>query len=590
MTTYDSASLIITLILLGKYLEARAKGQTNDAIGKLAELQPQTAHVMRSGNEIEVPIEQVVVGDSVLIRPGEQIPVDGTVLSGTSSVDEALITGESLPVEKASGASLIGATINQQGFLRMSATHVGMDTMLAQIMRLVERAQGSKAPIQRLADRISGVFIPLVLGLSLFTFLLWAFLENIDPALMMLGMDPQSTMSGINMNPWIIALVAAITVLVVACPCALGLATPTAIIVGTGKGAEHGILIKGGASLERLHAINAVLLDKTGTITHGKPELTDVVPMPGIEQDELLRLVAAAEQGSEHPVASAIVAGASARGLSLPHLPEQVTAFAGRGLEAMIEGHTLLIGTQRLFTERTIAHEVIQEQCKRLEEQSKTVVLVALDDKLIGLVAVADCVKERSAAAIHQLQEEGIDVWMITGDNQWAAQAIASQVGLPSDHVLAEVLPEGKAQAVVSLQKRGFAVAFVGDGVNDAPALAQADAGIAMGTGTAIAMEAADVTLVRGNLDSVVVALRLSRATMKIIKQNLFWAFAYNSILIPMALLSPLFPFLKDQAPMIAAAAMAFSSVTVVSNSLRLRSLKLSHGPTGITVASRHHV
>jgi Cu+-exporting ATPase len=563
MTFYDTAALIITLIFLGKYLEARAKGQTNEAIKKLAGLQPRTAHVIRNGKEIELPVEQVRVGDELMVRPGEKIAVDGIVLAGTSAVDESMITGESIPVEKVEHDPLIGATINQRGLLRMQATKVGADTVLASIIRLVEQAQGTKAPIQRLADTISSIFVPVVLVISLLTFIGWLLAGN-----MALG-------SGVGdmgaASPWITAIVAAISVLVVACPCALGLATPTAIIVGTGKGAEQGILIKGGESLERIQSIRAVLLDKTGTITRGKPELTDIITVSGWQTDEVLRLVGEAEQGSEHPLAAAIVEGAQIREIPLTAMPERFTALAGQGLEATVEGRTLLIGTRRLFDEKAIAYAELSERLEALEQQGKTVMLIAIDGEAAGIVAVADTIKVGSADAVRQLHQQGLDVWMITGDNRRTADAIAMQVGIPAEHVLAEVLPQDKADQVKRLQERGLLVAFAGDGINDAPALVQADAGIAMGTGTDIAMEAADITLVKGNLRSVATALALSRATMRTIRQNLFWAFAYNIVLIPLAVLSPLIPFLREQAPIFAAAAMALSSVTVVSNSLRLR-------------------
>ncbi len=561
VTFYDTAALIITLIFLGKYLEARAKGQTSEAIKKLMGLQARTAHVIRDQKEVELPIEQVRVGDEVIVRPGEKIPVDGVVLTGSSSVDESMITGESIPVEKVAGDLLIGATINQYGLLYMRTTKVRTDTLLASIIRMVEQAQASKAPIQRLADTISSIFVPTVLGIAALTFMGWGVIGQMT----MVGNGP------VTSNPWIIAMVAAVAVLVVACPCALGLATPTAMMVGTGRGAEQGILIKNGESLERIQAVRAVLLDKTGTITQGKPELTDVVPVPGTSEQDLLRLVAEVEQGSEHPLASAIVKGAKARGLSLGTAPHHFTMLAGRGLEATVEGSHVLVGTRLLFSERSVAYAAVEEQLAALEQQGKTVMLAAIDGVLAGLVAVADTVKEDSAEAIRQLHTQGLSVWMITGDNQHTAQAIAAQVGIPSEHVLAEVLPEDKANQVKHLQEQGWAVAFAGDGINDAPALVQADAGIAMGTGTDIAMEASDITLVKGNLKSVATALALSRATLHIIKQNLFWAFAYNVILIPTAILSPLIPFLKEQAPIFAAAAMALSSVTVVSNSLRLR-------------------
>ncbi len=565
ITFYDTTALIVTLIFLGKYLEARAKGQTNEAIKKLIGLQARTAHVVRAGQEVEISIEQVQVGDELVVRPGEKIPVDGTVLSGISSVDESMITGESIPVEKVEGEPLIGATINQRGLLHMHATKVGADTVLAQIIRMVEEAQGSKAPIQRLADTISGIFVPVVLVIALLTFIGWTIVGNLTAT------TTHAAGMAASSNPWIIAIVAAVAVLVVACPCALGLATPTAIMVGTGKGAEQGILIRGGESLERIQAVRAVLLDKTGTITKGKPELTDVMTVLGKQADELLRLVAEAEQGSEHPLASAIVEGAKARGLALSSYPERLTAHAGRGLEATVDSHDVLVGTRRLLSERSIAYDALAPQLEALEQQGKTAMLVTIDDAVAGIVAVADTVKVGSAQAIKQLQAQGLSVWMITGDNKRTAQAIAAQVGIPVEHVLAEVLPEEKANQVKRLQEQGLVVAFAGDGINDAPALVQADAGIAMGTGTDIAMEASDITLVKGNLKSVATALALSRATMRTIKQNLFWAFAYNVILIPTAILSPLIPFLREDAPIFAAAAMALSSVTVVSNSLRLR-------------------
>lgn len=573
MTTYDSTALIITLISLGKYLETRAKGQANEAIRKLAGLQARTAHVVRYGQELDLPIEQVVVDDELIIRPGEKVPVDGLVIAGTSSVDEAMMTGESVPVEKGPEDPLIGATINQRGVLRMRATKVGTNTRLSQIIRAVEQAQGSKAPIQRLADRISSIFVPVVLLISVLTFIGWVILGLLNPTLAMTGMRLGGVfaMDMSIYNPWISALLAGVSVLVVACPCALGLATPTAILVGTGKGAEQGILIKGGESLERLQAIRAVLLDKTGTITKGQPELTDVLIVPGMQESDLLRLVAQAELGSEHPLASAIIAGARARGLPLGSTPSDVTAFPGRGLEASVEGHTLLIGTRRLFEERSLVYDSLRERMEGLEGQGKTLMLVACDGRVMGAIAVTDRVKIGSAEAIRHLQRRGTDVFMITGDNEHTAMAIAGQVGIASDQVMAEVLPEEKAKYVQALQSRKRPVAFVGDGINDAPALAQADASMALGTGTDIAMETADITLIKGNLRSVVTALELSQATMWVIRQNLFWAFGYNILLIPTAILSPFIPFLGEQMPVFAAAAMALSSVTVVSNSLRLR-------------------
>lgn len=567
ITFYDTTALIVTLIFLGKYLEARAKGQTNDAIKKLMGLQAQTAHVLRHSSEVELPIEQVQVGWELVVRPGEKIPVDGEVISGRSAVDESMITGESLPVEKGPGDALVGATINQHGFLQMRATKVGADTVLAQIIRMVEQAQGSKAPIQRLADTIASIFVPVVLVIASLTFIAWAILGHTIGV----PLAGESLLDTSNANPWITAIVAAVAVLVVACPCALGLATPTAIMVGTGKGAEQGILIKGGESLERIQAVNAVLLDKTGTITKGKPELTDVLALPGYQEENLLRLAAIAEQASEHPLAAAIVEGAKGRGLVLTVYPDHFTAVAGRGLEAQVEGQAILIGTRGLLREHSIDGSALEEQLTTFETQGKTAMMVALDGKLAGVVAVADTVKVGSREAIEHLHAQGLTVWMITGDNQRTAQAIADQVGIPVEHVLADVLPQDKASQVKRLQEQGMVVAFAGDGINDAPALVQADAGIAMGTGTDVAIEASDITLVKGNLKSIDTALALSRATLRTIKQNLFWAFAYNVILIPTAILSPLIPFLKEQAPIFAAAAMALSSVTVVSNSLRLR-------------------
>jgi len=501
VTFYDTTALIVTLIFLGKYLEARAMRQTNEAINKLMGLQACTAHVVRDGQEVEIPIEQVKVGDEMFVRPGEKIPVDGIVLSGISSVDESMITGESIPIEKVEGEPLIGATINQRGLLRMRATKVGADTVLANIIHMVEQAQGSKAPIQRLADTISGIFVPVVLVIAGLTFIGWAIIGQ------MAAISTAGTMGA--SNTWIVAIVAAVAVLVVACPCALGLATPTAIIVGTGKGAEQGILIKGGESLERIQAVRAILLDKTGTITRGKPKLTDVISLSDIQADDMLRLVAEAEQGSEHPLAAAIVGGAKARGLLLSATPELVTTIAGRGLEVTVEGHAVLVGNLRLLSERSIAFDAVGERLIALEQQGKTVMIVVIDRNVAGLVAVADTVKFGSEEALKQLHALGLEVLMITGDNKRAAQAIAEQVGISAEHVLAEVLPEDKANQVKRLQEQGLVVAFAGDGINDAPALVQADAGIAMGTGTDIAMEASDITLVKGNLKSVATAFAL---------------------------------------------------------------------------------
>jgi Cu+-exporting ATPase len=560
-TFYDTTVLIITLISLGRYLEARARHSASEAITRLIGLQPKRAHLLHDGREIEVPVEQVRVGDTLLVRPGEKIPVDGRVIAGRSTVDESMVTGESLPVEKGEGAELIGATLNQQGLLYMQATKVGADTLLAGIIRLVEQAQGSKAPIQRLADRVSSFFVPAVLAIALLTLFGW-------------GLVGLATAAG--PEGWIRAVVTAVAVLVVACPCALGLATPTAIIVGTGVGAQRGVLIKSAEALERFQAVRAVLFDKTGTLTRGRPTLTAVRALPGWREDEVLRLAALAEQGSEHPLAAAIVEGARARGLALEAGPAQqgvrtLTALPGRGLEAQIGERRLLIGGPRLFQERAISYAHLQEELEHLEQQGQTVMLLAVDDELVGLLAVSDTLKPGAEQALRRLRTQGIEAWLVSGDHQRTALAIAAQVGIAADHVLAGLLPEEKARQVKALQEQGLVVAFAGDGINDAPALAQADVGIAVGNGADVALETADVVLVKGDLNTLALALALSRATLRTIRQNLFWAFAYNALLIPTAVLSPLIPFLREQAPIFAAAAMALSSVTVVSNSLRLR-------------------
>ncbi|RAQ98078.1 copper-translocating P-type ATPase [Thermogemmatispora tikiterensis] len=555
-TFYDTAALIITLIYLGRYLEARAKGEAGQAIRRLIGLQPRSAHVLREGQEREVPIAEVKPGDLLIVRPGEQIPVDGLVVAGHSTVDESMVTGESLPVEKGEGEPLIGATLNQDGLLTMRATRVGADTLLANIIRLVEQAQGSKAPVQRLADQVAGVFVPVVLVIALLTFLGWGLM---------------GAMSGMGAAGWIRALIAAVAVLVVACPCALGLATPTAIIVGTGMGAEQGILIKGGESLERIQAVQAVLFDKTGTLTRGRPQLTGLVALAPWDETGLLRLAAEVEQGSEHPLARAVVEAAHQRGLSLERRPERLTALPGRGLEAVLAGQEVLIGGPRLLEERGLGLEEVRVELERLEQQGNTVMLVAVAGRLAGLLALADTLKPGSAEAVRQLQAQGLQLWLVSGDHPRTAQAIAAQVDIPSEHVLAGLLPAEKAEQVRRLQQQGLTVAFAGDGINDAPALAQADVGIAMGNGSDIALETADIVLVKGNLRSLATALALSRATLRTIKQNLFWAFAYNVVLIPTAILSPMIPFLKEQAPIFAAAAMALSSVSVVGNALRLR-------------------
>jgi Cu+-exporting ATPase len=580
VTFYDTTALIITLIYLGKYLEARAKGQASDAIRKLAQLRPTVAHVLRGGREVDIPVQRLRVGDEFIVRPGEKIPTDGVVLDGASAVDEALLTGESLPVEKSSDVAVIGATINGTGALRVRATSVGSDTLLAGIIRLVEQAQGSKAPIQRLADTIAGVFVPAVLGIAALTFVGWTLAGALGWHPPIAGMEGLVDLAA---KPWVTALVAAIAVLVVACPCALGLATPTAIMVGSGQGAELGILIKGGESLERLEKVNAVLLDKTGTITEGKPALTDITVAPSVEMtaEELLRLAASAEQFSEHPLARAIVGGAVEKGLRLPATMNFV-AVPGGGVQARVDGTQLLIGTRTLLQTHGVPESDLagmEESAKALEAVGKTVMFVARDSGLVGILAVADTVKAGSVAAISDLQSQGVSVWMITGDNARVAKRIAAEVGIPAHQVLAEARPEDKAAQVERVRTLLTSdnaaskplVAFAGDGVNDAPALASADVSIAMGAGSDIAMEAADVTLVKGSLHSISAAIALSRATMRTIRQNLFWAFAYNTVLIPLAVASPAIPWLRESAPIFAAAAMALSSVTVVTNSLRLR-------------------
>jgi P-type Cu+ transporter len=566
-TFYDTTALIVTLIYLGRYLEARAKGQASAAIARLAGLRPSVAHVLRGGREVDVPVEQVAPGDVLVVRPGEKVPVDGEVLAGASAVDESMLTGESLPVEKHTGDVVIGATVNQTGMLRMHTTKVGGETLLAGIIRMVEQAQGSKAPIQRLADTVAGVFVPAVLVIALLAFMGWTV------AGYALGFHPTVAMGASASSPWVVALVAAIAVLVVACPCALGLATPTAIMVGTGKGAELGVLIKGGESLERMQAVTTVLLDKTGTITRGKPELTDLAVAldAGLSADELARLAAGAESASEHPLARAVIEGARARGIEPAGPAEAFAAIPGGGVAARVDGRDVLIGTRKLLVERAVAMETLEPILDPLEAAGKTAMAVAVDGTAVGALAVADTVKGGSVQAIRTLSEQGVAVWMVTGDNRRTALAIAAEVGIPAERVLAETLPGAKAAQVKRLQADGRVVAFVGDGINDAPALAQADVGVAMGTGTDIAMEAADAALVKGNLRSLVTALRLSRATMRTIQQNLFWAFAYNSVLIPLAVASPAIAALRASAPVFAAAAMALSSVTVVTNSLRLR-------------------
>ncbi|MGI5926904.1 MAG: copper-translocating P-type ATPase [Syntrophomonadaceae bacterium] len=547
---FEASAVLITLILLGKYLESMAKGRTSEAIRKLMGLQPKTARVIRDGQEQEVNISEVAVGDLVVVRPGERIPVDGVVKEGYSSVDESMLTGESVPVDKQVGDLVTGATVNKYGSIKFEATQVGRDTVLAQIIRVVQEAQGSKAPIQRLADVVAGYFVPAVVVIALGTFALWFWVLDAG-----------------NLSR---ALINATAVLVIACPCAMGLATPTSIMVGTGRGAENGILIRGGEHLERAHRVNTVVLDKTGTITRGELEITDIITAEEFSgrKEKLLEWAAAAEKLSEHPVAEAIVQGVLNRlpGLSLPD-PQEFSAVPGKGVKAVIDDRVIFLGNRRYLQEQEVNVESLLPALERLESEGKTTILMAVDQSPAAVLGVADTVKEHAAEAVQELKRIGIDVWMLTGDNKRTATAIAQQVGI--EHVMAEVLPEEKADQVKMLRDKGLIVAMVGDGINDAPALATADVGIAMGTGTDIAMEAADITLIGGDLRAIATAVKLSKATLRNIKQNLFWAFFYNMIGIPVAAAG----FLS---PVVAGGAMALSSVFVVSNALRLKRVRLA--------------
>ena len=541
---FEASAILITLIVLGKVLEERAMGRTSEAIKKLIGLQAKTARVLRDGEEREVPVEPVQVGDVVMVRPGEKYPVDGLIIEGATSVDESMLTGESVPVAKGVGDAVTGATLNIDGAVRFRVTKVGKETALAQIIRMVEQAQGSKAPIQRTADRISGIFVPIVLGIALVTYALWD-----------------------AVGPFTPALINAVAVLVIACPCALGLATPTAIMVGTGKGAEAGILIKGGESLETAHKLDAVILDKTGTLTKGTPVVTDILPLNGLPEGELLRIAASAERGSEHPLGKSIVNEAEARGLELLEMRD-FRAYPGHGLKAEVGGRKIYLGNKKLMAEHGVSTPPHIDEIRNFESQGKTVVLIADVEGLLGAIGVADTLKENSAEAVESLQRMGIEVYMMTGDNERTAQAMAAQAGVR--HVMAGVMPDVKAAMVEELRRGGKKVGMVGDGINDAPALAAADVGFAIGTGTDIAMEASDITLMQGDLMGVVAGIHLSKTVMRKIRQNLFWAFFYNILGIPLAA----FGFLS---PIIAGAAMAFSSVSVVSNTLLLRKWKPVH-------------
>ncbi|MEP7379961.1 MAG: heavy metal translocating P-type ATPase [Chloroflexota bacterium] len=550
MTYFDSAAVIIGLVLAGRWLEARAKSATIGAVRRLAGLQPRVARVVRDGAEVDVALADVQAGDIVRVRPGEKVPVDGMVIEGSSAVDESMLTGEAMPVAKGQGDEVIGATLNTSGTFLFRATRVGRDTVLAQIVRLVEQAQGSKAPIQRLADAVTGWFVPAVLVLALATFVIW----------LVAGPQPKTTFALVNL----------ISVLVIACPCAMGLATPTAIMVGTGRGAEAGILIRGGEALESAERVDTVVFDKTGTLTRGRPALAQIVPVAGVEAAELLRVAAAVEKGSEHPLAAAILEGATAHAVTAPSATG-FEAAAGYGAHAHIDDRVAIVGSARLLRDHEIDLSPLDDAAQLAAAAAQTPVYVAFDGRLLGLLAIADPVRPEAAAAIAELQHSGRTTWLLTGDHRLVGESVARLVGIPIENVIADVRPADKAAQIRALQAQGKKVAMVGDGINDAPALAQADLGVAIGTGTDVAMEASDVTLVGGDPRLVATAISLSAQTMRIIRQNLFWAFAYNVVLIPVAM-GVLYPFtgmLLD--PILAAGAMAFSSVSVVANSLRLR-------------------
>ena len=564
---FDTSAMIIVLILLGRFLEAGAKGRTSEAIKKLINLKPKVAHVIRGEQEHQIPVDDVAAGDMIIVRPGESIPVDGIIREGYSTIDESIVTGESIPVDKKAGDEVIGASINRTGSFRFEATRVGVDTTLSRIVRLVEQAQGSKAPIQRLADIIAGYFVPIVISIAIITFIIWYFA----------GPAPSLTYAILNF----------VAVLIIACPCALGLATPTAIIVGTGKGAENGILIRNAETLEKAHKINSVLLDKTGTLTLGQPKVTDIIVTNHLTNEQMLQLAASAENKSEHPLAQAIVDESKIKKLELLSA-SQFNAIPGHGVEAIINGRKIIIGNLKLMKDKGIISDALEDRAGLLWEEGKTVMFVAVDGSGVGMIALSDTIKPGVAEAVKQLRIMGVDITMITGDNRRAAETIAKQVGIKN--VLYEILPEHKADEVRKLQQQGKIVAMVGDGINDAPALAQADIGIAIGTGTDIAMETGDITLISGEPRSIAGAIELSKRTMRTIRQNLFWAFAYNVLLIPVAA-GLLYLFFGNGTvpsglqfalgeygflnPILAAFAMAISSLTVVTNSLRLKNYKL---------------